>query len=93
MSDNAVGPFDEQTVAAVQTALEDEASAYARLGRPVHAPKVLRALLAAWRFDHVRAAELLDWEEHYGDPEDWAKRAQAAHARAERLAEQIARSS
>jgi hypothetical protein len=84
-----VGPFDEQAVAAVQTALEDEVSSHVRLGRPLHAPKILRALLAAWDFDHERAAELLRWEERYGDPEDWAKRAQAAHARAERLAEQL----
>lgn len=39
------------------------------------------------RFD---ADELLRWAETYGHPEDWAKRAQAAHARAERLAEQLA---
>lgn len=48
MSYSAVGPFSGRVVAAVQTELEGEASRFASLGRPVHAPKVLRALLKAW---------------------------------------------
>ncbi|HUR86940.1 MAG TPA: hypothetical protein VMY78_16525 [Solirubrobacteraceae bacterium] len=35
--------------------------------------------------------ELVQWAESYGHPESWAKRAQAAHARAEDLAEQLHR--
>lgn len=31
--------------------------------------------------------ELVRWAEHYGHPEEWAKRAQAAHNRAENLEE------
>jgi hypothetical protein len=34
----------------------------------------------------LTVGELLRWVETYGDPEQWAKRAQAAHARAEALA-------
>lgn len=32
----------------------------------------------------ISAGELRQWVDKYGLPEDWAKRAQAAHARAER---------
>jgi hypothetical protein len=43
---------------------------------------------------HVRdviAADLLEWVDRYGDPEDWAKRAQNAHARAERAEAEVQR--
>jgi hypothetical protein len=33
--------------------------------------------------------DLVSWAETYGHPEGWAKRAQAAHARAERLQEEL----
>lgn len=36
-------------------------------------------------------ADLVRWAEDYGHPEEWAKRAQAAHNRAEGLAEEIDR--
>lgn len=35
--------------------------------------------------DVARGAELVLWADRYGEPEEWVKRAQAAHARAERL--------
>lgn len=34
--------------------------------------------------------ELMRWAETYGHPEEWAKRAQAAHSRAEDLASSLA---
>lgn len=35
-------------------------------------------------------AELVQWADTYGHPEEWAKRAQAAHMRAEQLEEKLA---
>lgn len=35
--------------------------------------------------------EVVRWVEMYGEPEDWAKRAQAAHGRAEKAEAEVAR--
>ncbi len=46
-----------------------------------------RELIERYGSDAImRATDLLRWAEMYGEPEDWVKRAQAAHMRAERAA-------
>lgn len=46
---------------------------------------VIPPAIADQRRRNAEAQELLNWVEMYGHPEEWVKRAQAAHNRAENL--------
>lgn len=59
-------------------------------GRPVQ--QVPMVVVGALAVDEVfDAEELLRWAETYGHPEEWAKRAQAAHTRGEEAEERAER--